>query len=375
MRRFLILISAILLIGVAASCGDDVTGDTADGDGAAPIPAAAGGDATTTTQPVEAGDEPAPEEAEEPLEVIRFNMANAAPTPAMLPFFIADELGFYQEEGLEVEFVNLGSGAAFMSALAAGEVDAINSSLGAMAAAKEGGFDLRIVNTHSRGFNFTLVVREGVEVPTEGSFEEKMAALEGMTIGTQGGEQSLVFGFVRALMGLAGASVETVDIANLTFGGPMIAALQTGQVDVVVADEVTESIAKQLGLGFRFFSLLDDPPAEYQGLVISGTATTEEFLAAHPDFATRHANAMERAYDFIRTPGNLGDAERVAVDRVGLAPSDDLQDIIARSGEIWYARAPESLLQASIDFLYLTGQLTQEPRMSVRDLFTDSAIE
>jgi NitT/TauT family transport system substrate-binding protein len=307
-----------------------------------------------------------------PIDV---RVATTAPTPALLPFYLAKEEGFYKQEGLNVSFVNVNSGAAFVAALQAGQLDVINSSLGAMAKAREGGLDLKIINGHATGLDYTLYARRGVKLPTGGTFQEKMAALKGLTIGTQGGQASLVFGFVKALMQQAGVDPNTVKVANVNFGGPMVAAMRSGGVDVLVADEPTVATADQLGLGSVYFSLLTDPPPDYQGLLAAGTATTQSFLAKHPDFAARNLRVMERTYAFMRDKANIDEMVRVATTVQGIPASDSLRTAIGKLGDLFSAVIPRTTLDKSIGFLYTTGQLSAQPRITTDQLFDQGMIK
>lgn len=94
--------------------------------------------------------EPAPaEQTEAPLEPVSLKVASL-PFIAFAPFFIAQEEGYFQEQGLEVELVNLVQGQDALTALISGEVDV---SAGLLSAG--------ILNPIARGTNLRVVADKG----------------------------------------------------------------------------------------------------------------------------------------------------------------------------------------------------------------------
>lgn len=327
------------------------------------------GGTTTATASSEA-----PDAASSELELISLRMANSPPTPAMSPFFVARDMGFFEEQGIEVEFVTLGSAAEYVPALAGGSVDVINSSIGALGKARESGLDIVITNGHNSGFDYALVTPTGSDLDAEASIEERIASLEGKSIGAQGGAQSVVMSFVYALMAEQGLEPDDVDVIDLAFGGPQLAALQTNQVDLVLADRTTVIAAEEAELGANYFDLLSDPAEDFQGLLISGSAVLQEFVDEHSDFPERMEAAMSAAYAFMQDPANLEQVMQVAIDSVGLPESDSMATVFSSFPSLLSSTVPRAQLERTVEFMYRTGTWTAEPQMTVDDFFLPSMI-
>jgi NitT/TauT family transport system substrate-binding protein len=140
------------------------------------------------------------------------------------PFYIAQELGYFKQENLDVRFeVSNGSSAALRQ-LIAGNVDAALPSPGAFLNAVAQGNDLRWVFSYEYANIFTLVT------PANGSIKT-VADLKGKSVGVSelsGGEVPLV----RAVLRKAGLSESDVRILPVGEGSALtVQALQSGQVN------------------------------------------------------------------------------------------------------------------------------------------------
>jgi ABC-type nitrate/sulfonate/bicarbonate transport system substrate-binding protein len=119
--------------------------------------------------------------------MMALRMPTAGPTTGTLPQYVASEMGFFREEGLEPTFVTVSSGAAMLPAVISGQVDASPSGLVSDVKAIQAGQDIRMVSGWTVGRNYFVLVRKGVDLPVNGTFEEKMRALDGRALGAQGG--------------------------------------------------------------------------------------------------------------------------------------------------------------------------------------------
>jgi ABC-type nitrate/sulfonate/bicarbonate transport system substrate-binding protein len=209
-------------------------------------------------------------------------------------------------------------------ALTAGQTDLITASLATLIGMRQGGADIRIVSGYTQVQNYFIYVRNGVNVPVNGTFEEKMKALNGMRIGAQGGADGNVVAYLKAVMTAGGGDPSTLQFANLAFGGPQVAALQSDQIDAVLADDSTVVTADQLGLGASAYSLLNDPPAQFQGMLGSGVGVMGSSLAQHPDFGERLFRAMTKTYAWMKDSANQQEMVEIATGMQGLPQTADL---------------------------------------------------
>jgi NitT/TauT family transport system substrate-binding protein len=302
------------------------------------------------------------------LTPIPLRLPVTAPTPATLPVYVAVEKGFLAEQGFEPSYLTVSSGAAMLPALTAGQADVVSSSLSTLVKLRQSQ-SVTAVAGLTTGLNYFVLVRKGASIPTTGTFEEKMRSLNGKVIGAQGGADGTVVPFLKAMASAGGGDPATLNIPNLAFGGPQIAALQSGQVDAVLADDSTLATATQLGLGTSVFSLLNDPPAQYKGLLTSVFVATGDTLNKYPDFAERFHAAMDKTYAWIKDPANADDLRSVATKAQGLPDSPDLSDRLKVLGTQLTIDGSRSVLDKSMSFLFDSGQVPAQPRVTTDEFF------
>jgi NitT/TauT family transport system substrate-binding protein len=141
------------------------------------------------------------------------------------PFHIAKELGFYEEEGLDVQFEAASGSSAAMQQLIAGNADGALPSPAAYLNAVAQGHDARWVFSYEYHNVFTMVV------PADSDVQE-VKDLKGKKVGVSelsGGEVPMV----RAVLREAGLE-EGTDVTMVPVGegsALTVQALQTGQAD------------------------------------------------------------------------------------------------------------------------------------------------
>jgi ABC-type nitrate/sulfonate/bicarbonate transport system substrate-binding protein len=239
--------STILLAFLLAGCG----GGAAPGSSAAPASAPAGKPAASSSSSATAAGKPAPgggsaEPATSGLQHIKIGVVGIT---ADAPLYIAQDQGYYKEQGLDAEFVNFQTAADSIPALSTGQIDAGS---GAMAAAVFNaiarGASVRLVadkGQHSgspiNGFTSALVVAtpkgDAAKYKTYADMKGKSVALTGT-----GGGQEVMLDKALNTVGLS-----TKDLNFKTMGFPdMVAALANRSVDLagIIEPFVAQGIEK-----------------------------------------------------------------------------------------------------------------------------------
>ena len=208
--------------------------------------------------------------------------------PVLHGFRVADEMGYFEEEGIEVEFgVVEGSGAVIQQVLA-GNVEIGLAALGNVAEAITAGHEqIRSVFNVVYGSVFLIGVPEGSDVTTA-------ADLEGKAIGISapsGSEVPIVRGILRS----EDIAEDEVRLVRGVVGNTAtsIQALERGQVDVI-AGSLNDIIAVQVQ-GVELTYLIPDAIAE---LPQSGLVVTAEYLDENPDVVEGFARAVAKGYHF-----------------------------------------------------------------------------
>lgn len=241
--------------------------------------------------------------AGQPAELTKLKVVSV-PFLALAPFYIAQEEGFYAEQGLQVEFVKMQRSADAIPALINGEVDVIAGSMNV------GLFNvinrqakLKFVSTISQASanscpNNALVARRDL---MESGQLDSVAQLRGKRISMSRGNYEEYF--VDTLLASHGMTIEDVEIVDLPEVSEM-EALQDGSVDVVSTTEpwVTRMVNTNKALLWK--GLRDVLPDIQLAFVIFGPNLLEKNPDAGKRFATAYLKAA-RQYAEGATERNL----------------------------------------------------------------------
>jgi NitT/TauT family transport system substrate-binding protein len=188
------------------------------------------------------------------------------------PFYIADELGFFAEEGLEVSFQDAGGSSAAIQQVIAGNADAALPAPSAFLNAVSQGFDLKWVYSYQYANIFTLAATAASGITTIQDLQGKSVGVSDLS----GGEVPLV----RAVLGEAGlAEGEDVQIVPVGDGSALtVQALESGQVDAY-----SSSLFDIAAIQSRGIDMVTILPQEAQDFPANGIVVSAETLASDPD--------------------------------------------------------------------------------------------
>lgn len=235
--------------------------------GALALTACAGGDSADGAAPEEGS------EASQERESITMAMAaEDTYTAEWWGWLAADTLGYYDELGLDVEFVATGGSGDAMEQVVAGNADAGNPSAPAFGEAALVGLDVVNMFTYSSGAIF------GIFVPEDGGITD-IAGLDGKNIGISepgGGEVA----FLEAALRAEGIDpITDVQLIPIGDGGPeTLAALDNGSVDAY-----STAYNDIFALQTAGYDLADLTPSIYNTFPARGIITTPAVLAEKPD--------------------------------------------------------------------------------------------
>jgi NitT/TauT family transport system substrate-binding protein len=214
-----------------------------------------------------------------------------------LPTFVAQEKGFFAEEGLEVELIPFNSGTAIVDALVAGRIDAncASASTGHWFAAQEAADKFKIFmayGTTSSEEDNTFVVVVKRDSPMQG-----LQDLKGKKVGTFPGATSVA---------MARAAIRTeIDPEEVIFTEipppNMVPALAAGQIDCFFTPEPMGMMAVSKGLGrYLIKSPLTRLTQLKRGFPGGAFSFNAQFLKEYPKTAKKVKVALEKAVDYIR---------------------------------------------------------------------------
>ena len=214
-----------------------------------------------------------------------------------LPTFVAQEKGFFAEEGLEVELIPFNSGTEIIDALVAGRIDAncASASTGHWFAAQNAPDKFKIFlayGTTSSEEDNTFVVVVKRDSPMQG-----LKDLKGKKVGTFPGATSVA---------MAKAAIRTqIDPEEVIFTEipppNMVPALAAGQIDCFFTPEPMGMMAVSKGLGrYLIKSPLTRITKLKRGFPGGAFSFNAQFLKEHPKTAKKVKVALDKAVDYIR---------------------------------------------------------------------------
>lgn len=259
----------------------------------------------------------------------------------LVPFWAAQEQGYFKDEGLKVTEQEAAGGAAIQPAVKSGDLDLGWSNITSVVLAKAENLDFKFLGGgaflgpgHYK--NQAVMVQKGSEItePTQ---------LEGKTIGLN------TLNNINHLSMLAYLDEIGVDPKSVKFfelGNPnTIEGLEAGRVDAVTANEPFVTIGLQTGVA----EALVYNPYEAFGKepFLAGFVSTPEWLEENPKTAAAFTRAVNKGIEWVNE--NPQGAERVLVEHTEIesdlagkiVPSLPKLQIAEPDIEPWIAAAKE----------------------------------
>jgi NitT/TauT family transport system substrate-binding protein len=231
-----------------------------------------------------------------PARPVRIALTNVP--LADLPVIVANELGYYRQEGLSVTLDEFSSAARVMQAVLAGSADVA-----------AGGYEqeIQMAAEGRRVKSFVLMLREPTRVvvtaPARAKAIRRVEELKGAAVGVAalGSINNLFLNYVLLKHGVL---PEQVTIVSIGTGASAIAAIEHGRVDAaVLVGSETEVAAKR----FPGMTMLVDARGASGARSLYGTDTyptavlsaTEGWLAQNPENARRVSHCIQKALTWI----------------------------------------------------------------------------
>jgi NitT/TauT family transport system substrate-binding protein len=202
-----------------------------------------------------------------------------------LPFLIADELGFYRDEGIRIEITRIQTGSG-IQALVAGVLD-VSQIVGPTAlAAMLGGAPLRVVTVFNDKPTFKLYVKKQFK-----RFSDLKGARLGST--TPGSTNDRLLKLVLEKNGLDWRK----DLALIYIGlsEVMLKSLQSGAIDGTALTPPASFAAEDFGF-YPLFSFINEV-----GALQGGVATNSAFLNGRKEIAQRFIGATVKGLRYFKS--------------------------------------------------------------------------
>lgn len=187
------------------------------------------------------------------------------------PAFVGEELGFFADEGIDLEYESIGEGVSMTSLLASGRADIAAPGATEVFQGLNAGQEFSVI------YDYYTQAVEGIVVPADSDIQS-VADLAGRTVGLAGDEVRSLLSFSLDTEGLSDDDVTT---ANVGTSGSVIAnSLDAGDIDAFVG-----GVLDFAGLQAAGIELRDITPE------LVGAVPGSSFIAA-PDRAEELGDAL-----------------------------------------------------------------------------------
>ncbi|MGH2428132.1 MAG: ABC transporter substrate-binding protein [Candidatus Limnocylindria bacterium] len=230
----------------------------------------------------------------------------SAPNVFLSALYIAQDDGIFAEESLEVEIVEIESGADSVAALVSGNAQFADIGFDDLVTlSQEGEESLVMVHNILNRVTLTLVMRtdvaEELGISRDSPLEERWAALEGLRLGiTSPGAPTDKY--MRYYLRQAGLNPDAdAEIIAIGGGASLLAALESDQIDAYHLSPPTPYVAETEGFGTV---LIDGPSGDvpqFADFLYTGWASNRDWAAENPEAAQAFSRAIARAMEKVQS--------------------------------------------------------------------------
>lgn len=268
-RRRKIAFALILgLVLGAASCGND---ESAPVDETAEAP----NDGDAADEDVSAPDDGEPQTV----------TVGVVPFTTLAPFYLSQQEGFFEDQGIQIETTTSHGGADLVAALLSGDIDiAYSNHMSSIQAVAEG-FELRFVRENDRGSH------QDVYALPDGPIQNP-EDLVGRTVGVNTLDNVQHITTLAALeeYGIDSTGVEFTEVAP----PDMPAALEAGRVDAVWVAEPFLTIVEMEFDAVPVLNLFEDALVDFP---VAGWISSQAFAENQPDLLAGFSRALDQGHE------------------------------------------------------------------------------
>ncbi len=237
------------------------------------------------------------------------------------PWDLAKALGYFDQEGLDVDLTYVKGGSEAATALASGSCEYSGNAIDHAIAAAERGKSLVMIADFMNQPGISLMIRPG-----DREKFKSFADFKGKTIGiTSIGSATHVLALWMAHR--SGLAKDDVKILGVGAGATMIAALSGNQVDVAYGVDPYVTTLIKTGRGVQWLGMFTSGDTRkalgFGQYCFTGALTRGDVLAKNPDRTQKVVNALVRAQKWMATHTSAQIAAALPDDmRGGTTPAD-----------------------------------------------------
>ncbi len=235
----------------------------------------------------------------------RITAGMVAHGPPQWPQYIAEDLGWFKADNIDLQLVTAGGGG--VAQVAAGSLDMAHSGYPDFARAALHGAPVRIVLSDFVGSPYAVFAKKNIKT---------IADLKGKLISI-GGPNDITLIYIKPFLASAGLKVGDVDLVYAKAAGDRFAALAAGAVDAAILNPPTYFEAIAAGL-----TDLGDTKPYAEGIPFTVWGANTAWAAAHRDTLVTFVRDYRRAVVWLYDPAHRQQAIYILVKRAHQKPED-----------------------------------------------------
>ncbi|MGG0413625.1 ABC transporter substrate-binding protein [Peribacillus simplex] len=234
-------------------------------------------------------------------KAVKLTFTEPARLLSVAPLYVAIEQGFFEKEGIEVKIVSGGGGAQVIASVLSGEAQFAVSGPRSMFTPLDKGEDLLAIQSLNSALTYQITLSKQYQkkksVSKESSFEDRVASLNGATIGTNlVGDSGDVY--TRYLMQVHGVDPDTLKTVKLAGDGSKIGGMQEGIVDGGIASPPMGLQAESKDVGDIVINTSEEPM--YGHMVWEAVFAKKEYLEKNHETSLKVVRAIGKGMEFTR---------------------------------------------------------------------------
>lgn len=252
----------------------------------------------------------------EAADKVIFQIDGAA-APFYAPLYAGVEQGFFEKNGIEVEFI-YAAAADILTNIAAGNVDFGFPNGDAVVAAAANGLPVKVVHTtYQRGIG-ALLAKEASGIKTYKDLKGKKIAVTSLASPN----------YLQLQVGLQQAGLTLDDVTvEVVATGAIVQSLQADQVDAIVFSELRKYNLEADGTKITMILSNDFLPS-FGNVVV----TSDKNLAENTDVVKRFTTAVTQSYEWV-IDGHVPDALDIALEKYAPTWPKDQKPILTTAFE------------------------------------------
>jgi NitT/TauT family transport system substrate-binding protein len=269
---------------------------------------------------------------------------------AVTDIYLAQQLGYFKDEGLEIEMVTGNSGNDLMTALQSGKLDIVLAIPGVAMQAREKGFNVGLVLqneiAHDSGPDTGgLIVKGDSTIQSLADLKGKRVAVPAL-----GNQVTVSVQHVLKKNGIEPASVQWVEIPF----PQMNSVLAQGQADAIAQVDpfTSQLIASKEGRLLSWY-YIDAVP----GMPIGALWATDDWRKSNPDVVNKFTRAMVRSVEYLKAHPSEG--KQHVAEFTGLKP----EAIASMAPIVWEPKVNRAVWERVGAMMLEMGAINKAPNI------------